>query len=36
VVGGGMVGRSNEKSREICRAQDADDGSLTPAAWDTA
>jgi len=31
-----MVGRSNEISREICRAQDADDEPIPPAARDTA
>ena len=31
-----MVGRSNEISREICRAQDADDEPSNTAAWDTA
>ena len=31
-----MVGRSNAISRENCRAQDADDEPLSPAARDTA
>ncbi len=31
-----MVRRSNEISRENCRAQDADDEPLYIAAWDTA